>query len=155
MLPRVCFGREFCNYFMGTNCALYRLLAVLIQAAPTGINAPTINSKTSLSTPFLIIIQRLECPLSFFRSITNNQRQPPTELTMTEFLIPVPLDGIYWRDKLFSLDKNITMPAKKFDEVWPLVKEIYSHRKTESKQNGDFTVSRWECRLLKSGRQVQ
>jgi hypothetical protein len=31
----------------------------------------------------------------------------------------------------------------------PLPQEVYSHRKTESKQNGDFTVSRWECRLLK------
>jgi hypothetical protein len=46
------------------------------------------------------------------------------------------------------------MPAETFE---PLVREVISHYKTESKQNGDFTVSRWECRLLKKkkGRQVQ
>jgi len=110
----------------------------------------TINSKTSVDTKNPLFDNYLEIRVSpFFRGITNNQRQPLTELTMTEFLIPIPHDGIYWRDMLFSLDEEITMPAEKFDEVWPLVKEVYSHRKTESKQNGDLMVSKWECRLLK------
>jgi len=84
------------------------LSMVLIQAAPTGVS---INGKTS------IIIWRLECC------------QPPTELTVTEFLIPLPLDGIHWRDKLFSLNEEIAMQTEKFDEVWPLVNEVYLHHK--------------------------
>jgi len=31
--------------------------------------------------------------------------------------IPLSLDGIDWRNKLFPLDEGITMPAEKFDEL--------------------------------------
>jgi len=44
------------------------------------------------------------------------------------------------------------MPAERFDQVLPLVEKAYSHCKTESKQNGDFTVSEWVSERISKGK---
>jgi len=42
------------------------------------------------------------------------------------------------------------MTAEKFDEIWPFVSCVYTHRKTEMRFNNSLKVSRYECRLKKS-----
>ena len=69
---------------------------------------------------------------------------------MTDSLIPLPTDAIYWRDQLFNLIAPVTMTAEKFDEIWPFVSCVYTHRKTETRFNNSLKVSQYECRLKKS-----
>ena len=104
----------------------------VLWLSTTGVNVLTVNGKTfgnisTLSSPFFDSYLDIRVPPFFIsQHHEQTQRQPPTELMMAEFLIPLPLDGTYWRNNLSSLDEEITMPAEKFDEVWPLVKEVYS-----------------------------
>ena len=51
---------------------------------------------------------------------------------MTDSLIPLPSDAIYWREQLFNLVAPVTMTAEKFEEIWPL-------------------ISQYECRLGNHG----
>jgi hypothetical protein len=55
-------------------------------------------------------------------------------ITMTDSLIPLASVAIYWRKQPFDLIAPVTMTAEKFEEIWPLVSCIYSHRKTEEVQ---------------------
>ena len=42
---------------------------------------------------------------------------------MTDSLIPLPSDAIYWREQLFNLVAPVTMTAEKFEEIWPLISQ--------------------------------
>jgi len=70
--------------------------------------------------------------------------------TMTDSLIPLASDAIYWGEQLFDLVAPVTMTEEKFEEIWPLVSCVYSHRKTEKRFKGTVKVSHYGCRLRKS-----
>jgi len=40
---------------------------------------------------------------------------------MTDSLIPLAGDTIYWREQLFDLFAPVTMTAEKFEEIWLLL----------------------------------
>ncbi|KAF8428188.1 hypothetical protein EV426DRAFT_705089 [Tirmania nivea] len=45
---------------------------------------------------------------------------------MSEAIMPISTDALYYRTLLFELSKLVTIPAEKFDEIWPYVDSVYT-----------------------------
>ena len=54
------------------------------------------------------------------------------------------------RDRIFSLEEDISVTSEEFNAAWPLVSCVYSVRTTKSQRNGEVLMKGGECRLKKS-----
>ena len=48
---------------------------------------------------------------------------------MSNMMMPMPTDALYWRILLFDLSEPVTMPSEKFDEIWPLITQNRRERR--------------------------
>ena len=71
---------------------------------------------------------------------------------MSSSMIPLPKDASYSKELLFQLETPVVLPVDQFDEVWPLVCNVYTFRNKNIQQNGAVQVEHGECRLKKSRR---
>ncbi|RJE22901.1 Glutathione transferase [Aspergillus sclerotialis] len=62
-------------------------------------------------------------------------------------LIPKPPDLEAWREKLFNVDKAITLTEEQFNTYFPHVDNVYSHRSTQHYKRKSFVSHYWDCRL--------
>lgn len=63
---------------------------------------------------------------------------------------PLPKDAAYWKEQLFQVENPVILPVDQFDEVWPLVCNVYTFRNKSVQQSGAIQVEHGECRLKKS-----
>jgi len=66
---------------------------------------------------------------------------------MSSSIIPLPKDTEYSKGLLFQLGKPIVLPVDQFDEVWPLVCNVFAFRRKSIQQNGAVQVELGKCRL--------
>jgi hypothetical protein len=64
-------------------------------------------------------------------------------------MLPLPPDAGRYRDLLFNLEFPMFFDQTQFNRYWPLVDNIYTHRKTGKTSKGKETLY-YECRLVKS-----
>ena len=64
-------------------------------------------------------------------------------------ILPLPDDVAKYRNLLFNLDGSVILDATQFQSYWPLVDNIYSHRRSYTTSTGKKTMY-YECRLVKS-----
>ena len=67
----------------------------------------------------------------------------------SEAILPLPNNAVNYRNVLFSLDGPVILNETQFNSYWPLVDNVYSHRKTYTTSTGKQTKY-YECRLVKS-----
>ena len=70
---------------------------------------------------------------------------------MSEAMIPISSDALYYRTMLFDLSKPVSISLEKFNQVWPFVDSVYTKLQQELLQNnGTIRVQKYGCRLRKS-----
>ena len=70
---------------------------------------------------------------------------------MSETMLPISADALFYRSLLFELNKPVTITPTIFDEVWPYVDSVYSKLRSDVLQAyGKVRVQTYECRLRKS-----
>ncbi|KAI9722281.1 MAG: hypothetical protein M1812_001753 [Candelaria pacifica] len=62
-------------------------------------------------------------------------------------LVPNPPNLQEWRQKLFNVDKPITLTAEEYQTYFPHVDNVYSHRSTQTYKRKQFVSHYWDCRL--------
>ena len=70
---------------------------------------------------------------------------------MSDAMMPISVDALYYRTILFELNKPVTMSGEMFDEAWLYVDSVYTKLQSELLQaQGIVRVQKYECRLRKS-----
>jgi len=59
---------------------------------------------------------------------------------MSDIMMPLPPDALYWRTKLFELCDPVTMSPEKFDQMRPLVDSVCSKTQGKLLQNNHFPI---------------
>ena len=57
---------------------------------------------------------------------------------MNNEIIPTPDEVLKYRSVLADLAAPITLPAEKFDEVWPFVSTVYTNPRELARDKGGF-----------------
>ena len=61
----------------------------------------------------------------FFYCYTENIAHTLYKESMSEAMMPIPMDALYYRTLLFELSKPVIMSAERFNEVWPFIMRLY------------------------------
>ena len=56
-------------------------------------------------------------------------------------MVPLPQDASYSKELLFRLRNPVVLTVDRFDEVWPLVCNVYTFRNKSIQQNGEPAAS--------------
>ncbi|KAF8439645.1 hypothetical protein BGX38DRAFT_1144645 [Terfezia claveryi] len=57
--------------------------------------------------------------ITIHHSATTTTTTTTTARKMSEAMMPISTDALHYRTLLFELSKPVTIPAEKFDEIWP------------------------------------